>query len=156
MTRTSRLLACACLLVAVACGEGTTEPPAEPFELGGTYAGMANATVDGAVLDALVILDLQHDGGDLSGTFEIAGTVVAGSTTLEIYGAGDLSGMASVAELPAVSITLRTGFCPEHSGTFAGLFHPATGVLRLGGPIDILGLSCEVVLSFDVLLDLRQ
>jgi hypothetical protein len=152
----SPVYVCVCLLVGVGCGEATTEPPEGLFEIAGRYTAMAMGDSAGVALAADVLFDLEHEAGDLSGTFAISGTITDGVATLEILGSGDLIGTASSAAQPAVTVTARTGFCPDHASTFVGTFFPATGILRLGGPVDILGSFCEVVLSFDVLLELHQ
>jgi hypothetical protein len=156
MLRSASRLRLILLPVLVACDDTVVQPPGPEYELGGTYQGSVLAATEGAALDALVGLEVEHEAGLVTGTYTISGEVVYADGALQIGGVGTLTGTVTPGDQPGIAIFVRTPICPTYEGSFVGRFEPATGRLVLGGAVDIFEDACAVLVSFEVVMFLSQ
>ncbi|HUP52269.1 MAG TPA: hypothetical protein VM198_07325 [Longimicrobiales bacterium] len=142
-------------LLTGAC-DGSVVEPTPHFELAGTYQATMHATTESATLDAAVVLVVEHQDANVTGSYGIIGELVFEGEFAEIEGSGTFTGTVTAADEPALDIVVRTPMCPDYEGPFVGRFNPSTGTLFLGGSVDIFEGGCAVLLRFDVVLLLRQ
>jgi hypothetical protein len=115
-----------------------------------------HATTESATLAAAVVLVVEHQDANVTGSYGIIGELVFEGGFAEIEGSGTFTGTVTAADEPVLEIVVRTPMCPNYEGPFVGRFNPKTGTLFLGGSVDIFEGGCAVLLRFDVVLLLRQ
>jgi hypothetical protein len=135
------------LPLALACGDSTG--PGESFEqVSGGFAGEILAQSQGVQLEGVFELQLTQQGGTLSGTSAVIGTLFDGVVTLPISGTSTITGSIASGENPSMSITTRSTTCPNQVTTFNGSYNSSTRQITLTGNVGITDENCQTFLTF--------
>jgi hypothetical protein len=137
-------------LAAAGCGgdSGTGPEEARYNNIAGSYSGPLVGSAQGYALQATLSLTISQDGGRLSGSWALTGTLSDGLGSVPVQGTGTLTGTIAPGNNPSVHITVRVGACPSYSASFSGTFDTANRRLTVSGPVDILSSTCTVLLRY--------
>lgn len=146
-SRTPRPALLLLLPLALACGDSTG--PGESFEqVSGGYAGEILGQSQGVQIDGVFELQLTQQGGSLSGTSAVVGTLFDGVVTLPISGTSTITGTIAPGENPSMSITTTSATCPNQVTTFNGSYNSSTRQITLTGNVGITDENCGTFLTF--------
>lgn len=121
-------------LATAACGGSTTEPADPPRQvyLDGLYAGPVFGHNQGWDLRANLVVEIEQDGSELSGTSELTGVISGESIT----DSGLVTGSVSEGPNPGVELTITPTLCPELGQTWTGAYDEATVTIFLTGRME--------------------
>ena len=135
------------LPLALACGDATG--PDESFEnISGVFQGELSGQTQGIALDGVFELQIVQNGGQLSGSSAVVGTLFDGVTTLPISGTSTVTGSVESGDNPSVSITTTSTTCPNQVTTFNGSYNSETRQITLTGNVGVTDGNCDVFLTF--------
>lgn len=145
------------LLAFVACGDDTTEPTTDPPNIAGAYATNVSTSANDILLDAAVNILLDQDGGTLSGSYNITGTLTDDDTNIISYESdGTITGTISGGDTPTITLTARPTACPNTTAIWSGPYDAETGAMALSGSIIVFGESCSIDMTFAPTMILRR
>jgi hypothetical protein len=130
------------------CESGSSSPPLAGRELGGTYSGPVTGASEDGALEAVLTVSIEHEDGQLSGAYSIRGSITFGELAANIEGEGSHTGAVFPGDPAPLYLEIRNGLCPDHVSELGGRFHRGTGLLELGGALDVLGPDCSVLASY--------
>ena len=145
----------ALVLTVAACGDSGTNPEPTYETLSGTYVGGIAGVAQGVALDADLSITFNQTGGNLSGSYAIAGTLTEGVVVVDILGTGSIAGTVAAGLNPSVNVTLSNQ-CPNWSANFSGTFDSANNLLTISGPVDMLELDCTIFLTYPSVIFLAR
>jgi hypothetical protein len=134
-------------LAALACGGDSTGPQSYA-DISGTYAGAMSGTTQGILMQADFTLTITQSAGSLGGSYGLTGTLTDGISTASIIGSGSITGSIAAGNSPQVTVTSRSGLCPNVTTTFSGSYDTVNRIVTLRGSIPITDTNCQVVLDY--------
>jgi len=143
------------LVLAAGCGDSGTSPVAAHEQVSGTYLGELAGIQQGVALTGAFSLTITQSGGDLGGSWSLAGELTDGFEWADILGTGALTGTIGTGQNPSVNITIRNA-CPNYEARFSGSYDVANRLITLSGPVDILSSNCVVTLRYPMTILLRR
>lgn len=146
-----RLLVLAVVLL-TAC-ESSTAPSASYGDLSGTYTGVMTGMSQGVALDGAFSLTISQNGGSLSGTDAVVGTL---DQDVPVSGTGTLSGTIAAGHNPSVNIVATESGCPNVHSTYSGSYDTANRRLTLTGPLYVTYDDCSIALTYQMTFILNR
>ena len=144
------------LLFLAGCGGDSGISPAPSFaNLAGTYTGEVVGRRQGVSLLASFSIAIIQNGGDLSGSYAITGTLRDGILEGSVQETGSFSGTIASGQDPSVNLTL-TNRCPNYSARFSGALDSANDLLTLSGPVDTFFNDCSIFLTYQSVILLHR
>jgi hypothetical protein len=102
-------------------------------------------------------ITITQNGGTTSGSWSIAGILSDGFNSVQITGAGSLTGTVSPGTNPSVNVSIKSPQCPNYSANFSGAYDSANRRITITGPVDIFANnSCNVALRYNTTLLLSR
>jgi len=139
------------------CGGDGTGPSATHESIAGSYTGTMAGLSQGIALNATFSLTINQDGGSVSGSWALQGTLTDGFDIVAVQGTGVLNGTVASGKNPSVNITVRSGQCPNRQTAFSGAYDSVNHRLTLTGTVEFLDFtSCTVVLSYPMTVILNR
>ena len=127
--------------------------------ISGTYVGSMVGLTQGVSLTGTFGLTMSQaggDGGNISGSYIISGTLNDGVVIVPFSGTGTLTGTIASGQNPSLEITVRNPACPNFSATFAGIYDSTNLLLTLTGPIDFWDANCNIILTYPSVIILSR
>jgi hypothetical protein len=140
------------VLLAACGGESTTSPTGNYADISGSYSGPIAGTSQGVALNMMFSLTIAQNGGSISGTEAVVGTVngIPGS------GTGTFTGTIAAGNNPSVNLTATDSDCPAYRETYSGTYDSANHRLTMTGPFPIFNPDCSVAFTASLTLILTK